>query len=81
MHEQKKKNVTTVRGPQNTFNYNFSYPFIIFINYSGIFKLCHFRFSRFIDVIMHLDIVYIEMHNIIYESSKVKMTYNLDRRE
>jgi hypothetical protein len=28
MHE--RKNVTTVRGPQNTFDYNFSYLFIFY---------------------------------------------------
>src|SRR5687767_3255519 len=40
-----------------------------------------FDFSRFIDIIMHLDIYSIWMHNNIYELKKVKMTYNLEWRE
>jgi hypothetical protein len=30
---------------------------------------------------MHLDIVYVLIHNNIYESRKAKTTYNLERRE
>jgi hypothetical protein len=35
-----------------------------------------FGFSRFIDIIMHLDVVYVYMHSNIYEPRKVKTTYN-----
>jgi hypothetical protein len=41
----------------------------------------HFGFIRSIDVIMHLNIHYVYMHNSIDESRKPKMTYNLERRE
>jgi hypothetical protein len=38
----------------------------------------HFDFSSFIDIIMHLDMVYVYIYNNIYESWKGKMTYNLE---
>jgi hypothetical protein len=37
-----------------------------------------FGFSRFIDIIMHLDIV---IHNNIYKPRKVKTTYNLEQMD
>ena len=40
-----------------------------------------FSFSRFIDFIMHLDIIYIEIHNEIIHLEKTKTTNNLGRME
>ena len=40
-----------------------------------------FGFSRFIVFAMHLNITYVQIHNKIYESRKVKTTYILERRE
>jgi hypothetical protein len=52
------------------------------LNYLNILPLfqnvCHF----FIDIIIiHLDIYYIQMHNNIYESRKIKTGYNLEQME
>ena len=37
----------------------------------------HFNFFKFIVFVMHLDIIYIQIHNKIYESRKVKTAYIL----
>ena len=40
-----------------------------------------FNFSRFILFVMHLDIIYVQIHNKMYKFKKIKTIYILERRE
>jgi hypothetical protein len=48
---------------------------------SSIPTYSQFNFYRFINIVMHLDIVYGYIHNNIYEFRKAKMTYKLEQSE